>query len=163
MIFRNNSQYQQSLKKKEIQLTEPVKFYLVIIIIIICKIMIYIITIFINNYTPNNLILNIIILVLFFENININKKILLLKDFYFLLVKNKWKFQIYCLKFCVKMKQKNNRKIFLIFQKIKSPDDWAFYLQSIKICIAKFNTKIFYFKLLNLIYWKNWAENYPIS
>lgn len=53
------------------------------------------------------------------------------------------------------MKQKNNRKIFLIFQKIKSPDDWAFYLQSIKICIAKFNTKIFYFKLLNLIYWKN--------
>ena len=85
MIFRNNSQYQQSLKKKEIQLTEPVKFYLVIIII--CKIMIYIITIFINNYTPNNLILNIIILVLFFENVNINKKILLLKIFYFLRVK----------------------------------------------------------------------------
>ena len=85
MIFRNNSQYQQSLKK-EIQLTEPVKFYLVIIIII-CKIMIYIITIFINNYTPNNLILNIIILVLFFENVNINKKNLLLKDFYFLQLK----------------------------------------------------------------------------
>ena len=84
MIFRNNSQYQQSLKKKEIQLTEPVKFYLVIII---CKIMIYIITIFINNYTPNNLILNIIILVLFFENVNINKKILLLKKFLFSLTK----------------------------------------------------------------------------
>lgn len=86
MIFRNNSQYQQSLKKKEIQLTEPVKFYLVIIIII-CKIMIYIITIFINNYTPNSMILNIIILVLFFENVNINKKILLLKKFLFSLRK----------------------------------------------------------------------------
>lgn len=84
MIFRNNSQYQQSLKKINPS-NRTSEVYLVIIIV--CKIMIYIITIFINNYTPNSMILNIIILVLFFENVNINKKILLLKDFYFLQLK----------------------------------------------------------------------------